>query len=45
MDYDFSKESKAEYFHMKNLSTFEMMLTVPIELAFFKQILQHMWKK
>ena len=37
------RPSNAEYNGIKNVSTFEMMLTVPIEAEFFGQLLSYVW--
>lgn len=41
--YNFMRQSGAEFNDSKNLTTFEMLLTVPVDMDFFEQILVHCW--
>lgn len=43
LDYDFTKPSEASHNDIEKISTFEMLLTVPVDQVFFKQILAHIW--
>lgn len=43
IDYDFLRESRATFNKIENISTFEMLMTVPVEMEFFRQVLTHIW--
>ena len=44
LEYDFIKPSKATFFNIEQMNTFEMMITVPLDPIYFKQLLHLVWK-
>lgn len=41
IEYDFMKPSKYKYQSLSNMSTFEMLMTVPCDQTLFSKILEH----
>ena len=43
--YDFVRDSQTSYNKISQLNTLEVMITVPIEPKFFREIIWYIWKK
>lgn len=43
IDYDFMMPSSTAYYKTEYLCTFEMLLTVPVDVEFFRQIIEFIW--
>ena len=43
VDYDFTKSSKYSFLELEDLSTFEVLLTISVDLPFFRQVCEYIW--